>query len=58
MSDCCVSRYDPGKEEKIMSRIFSIIMLWLFATLVLSLWSAPATAQGSCAGRVIQAGGA
>lgn len=29
-----------------MTRIFSLIMLWLIATLVLSPWSAPATAQG------------
>jgi hypothetical protein len=34
-------------EEKSMRRIFNIIMLWLLAMLVLSPWSAPATAQGS-----------
>ena len=47
MSGRYTSRYDSGKEEKIVSRIFSSLMLWLFATLVLSPWSAPATAQGS-----------
>jgi hypothetical protein len=34
-------------EEKIMRRIFNIVMLWLLAMLVLSPWSAPAMAQGS-----------
>jgi hypothetical protein len=34
-----------GGEE--MTRVFSIIMVWLTATLVLLPWSAPATAQGS-----------
>jgi Protein of unknown function (DUF3300) len=42
-----MSKYDSGTKEKIMLRIFSIIMLWLLATLVLSPWSAPATAQGN-----------
>ncbi len=53
-----VRTYDSGKEEKIIGRIFSRLMLWLFAMLVLSPWSAPATAQGSASAAVIQTGGA
>jgi Protein of unknown function (DUF3300) len=36
-----------AREGEEMTHIIRIIMLWLFATLVLSPWSAPATAQGS-----------
>jgi Protein of unknown function (DUF3300) len=42
-----------GGEE--MTRIFSLIMLWLIATLVLSPWSAPATAQGSAPAALFRA---
>jgi hypothetical protein len=44
--------YQGGEE---MTHIFSIIMLWLFATLVLSPWSAPATAQGSAPAALFRA---
>jgi Protein of unknown function (DUF3300) len=36
---------ERGGEE--MIRMFSLVRLWLFATLILSPWSAPASAQGS-----------
>ena len=41
------SRNGSGKEEKIIGCIFSGLILWLFATLLLAPWAAPAMAQGS-----------
>jgi hypothetical protein len=37
--------HEGGGEE--MIRMFSLVRLWLSATLILSPWSAPASAQGS-----------